>query len=72
MASGKSALLIAVLGEMTKVSAPGYVHLPKYQAQVDEYGLNNSISYCAQTPCAFFLSFSSSINKWLATGWKTW
>ena len=49
-ASGKSALLLALLGELTLVPG-GRLFLPKDPASVDENGLSNSISYCAQTPC---------------------
>lgn len=49
-AAGKSAILLATLGEMTLVNE-GKVYLPKNPTQIDEFGLSNSISYCAQTPC---------------------
>lgn len=51
-ASGKTALLMALLGEMTLLpSSNSKVHLPKNPTQVDATtGLSNSISYCAQTP----------------------
>ncbi|KAF8580919.1 multidrug resistance-associated ABC transporter [Ramaria rubella] len=47
-ASGKTALLMALLGEMDKVD--GKVTIPKNPSIVNEHGLRNSISYCAQTP----------------------
>ncbi|KAG9037596.1 hypothetical protein FRB95_004816 [Tulasnella sp. JGI-2019a] len=55
-ASGKSALLMALLGEMTLIgnhndddSSP--IHLPKNPFQLDSHTqLRNCISYCAQTP----------------------
>ncbi|KZT57684.1 hypothetical protein CALCODRAFT_273206 [Calocera cornea HHB12733] len=47
-ASGKTALLMALLGEMTMTR--GKLLLPKDPSQVDEHGLRNSISYAAQTP----------------------
>ncbi|KDQ16443.1 hypothetical protein BOTBODRAFT_186497 [Botryobasidium botryosum FD-172 SS1] len=48
--SGKTAILLALLGEMTPSTEATVVHLPKNTTQVDEHGLMNSISYCAQTP----------------------
>ncbi|KIO27861.1 hypothetical protein M407DRAFT_22914 [Tulasnella calospora MUT 4182] len=55
IASGKSALLMALLGEMTPVSLSGDssspVHLPKHPYQLEpSTGLYNCISYCAQSP----------------------
>ncbi|KAF8581299.1 multidrug resistance-associated ABC transporter [Ramaria rubella] len=47
-ASGKTALLMALLGEMDKVD--GKITIPKNPSIVNEFGLRNSISYCAQTP----------------------
>ncbi|KZO90715.1 hypothetical protein CALVIDRAFT_542481 [Calocera viscosa TUFC12733] len=47
-ASGKTALLMALLGEMTMIR--GKLLLPKDPTQVDEHGLRNCISYAAQTP----------------------
>ena len=52
-ASGKSALLKALLGEMVALptSPESSMHLPKNPSQVEaETGLRNCISYCAQTP----------------------
>lgn len=52
-ASGKSALLMALLGEMTLLepAPPSPVHLPKNPHQLDpQTQLHNCISYCAQTP----------------------
>ncbi|TFK26992.1 hypothetical protein FA15DRAFT_614912 [Coprinopsis marcescibilis] len=47
-ASGKTALLMAVLGEMTLVS--GRIIMHKDPSKVDENGLVQGISYAAQTP----------------------
>ncbi|KDQ16441.1 hypothetical protein BOTBODRAFT_186495 [Botryobasidium botryosum FD-172 SS1] len=47
--SGKTALLLALLGEMTPSTDSTVVHLPKNTTQVDDHGLMNSVSYCAQT-----------------------
>ncbi|KAF8153792.1 multidrug resistance-associated ABC transporter [Crassisporium funariophilum] len=47
-ASGKTALLMAVLGEMTLLS--GKIVMSKEPSRVDEYGLMHSISYAAQSP----------------------
>ncbi|KAF5353364.1 hypothetical protein D9756_007860 [Leucocoprinus leucothites] len=47
-ASGKTALLMALLGEMTAVS--GRIIMRKEPSQVDEQGLMHSISYAAQSP----------------------
>ncbi|KAG9009269.1 hypothetical protein FRB94_012338 [Tulasnella sp. JGI-2019a] len=55
-ASGKSALLMAILGEMTLLDgstdvAASPVHLPKNPSQLDPATqLRNHISYCAQSP----------------------
>ncbi|KAG8878137.1 hypothetical protein FRB98_006383 [Tulasnella sp. 332] len=55
-ASGKSALLMALLGEMTLVNGPtdareSPIHLPKNPSQLDPATqLRNHISYCAQSP----------------------
>ncbi|KAL7418151.1 hypothetical protein BDY24DRAFT_374236 [Mrakia frigida] len=45
--SGKTALLLALLGELTIVS--GHVLLPKDLSHVDKDGLTNSCSYSSQT-----------------------
>ena len=62
-ASGKTALLMALLGEMTP-SPPSraQVHLPKlpYSA-LDEYGLRSTVSYAAQTPWLEHLSIRENI-----------
>ncbi|TFK72661.1 hypothetical protein BDN72DRAFT_876371 [Pluteus cervinus] len=47
-ASGKTALLTALLGELTTLS--GCILLPKNLSKVDENGYTHSISYAAQTP----------------------
>ncbi|PFH46615.1 hypothetical protein AMATHDRAFT_154310 [Amanita thiersii Skay4041] len=47
-ASGKTALLMAVLGEMTTMS--GRIIMSKDTTKVDENGLIHSISYAAQMP----------------------
>ncbi|KAL1733355.1 hypothetical protein EV714DRAFT_246810 [Schizophyllum commune] len=47
-ASGKTALLMAVLGEMTLLQ--GRLILEKNPHRVDEHGLMHSISYAAQSP----------------------
>ncbi|KAL1748165.1 hypothetical protein HDZ31DRAFT_30137 [Schizophyllum fasciatum] len=47
-ASGKTALLMAVLGEMTLLQ--GRLVLDKNPHRVDEHGLMHSISYAAQSP----------------------
>ncbi|KDR78083.1 hypothetical protein GALMADRAFT_245072 [Galerina marginata CBS 339.88] len=47
-ASGKSALLMAVLGELTLLS--GRIIMSKDPLRVDENGLMHSISYAAQVP----------------------
>lgn len=55
-ASGKSGLLMALLGEMTVIEPPNadlatVVRLPKNPHQIDPATeLQNSVSYCAQTP----------------------
>ncbi|KAI0752859.1 multidrug resistance-associated ABC transporter [Daedaleopsis nitida] len=50
--SGKTALLMAMLGEMTNVdtSATSKLHMSKNSSMVDEHGLSHTISYAAQTP----------------------
>ncbi|PPQ62804.1 hypothetical protein CVT24_000498 [Panaeolus cyanescens] len=47
-ASGKTALLMAILGELTLVS--GRIIMSKEPSRVDEHGLMHAISYAAQTP----------------------
>jgi len=64
-ASGKTALLMALLGEMTpSPSSPprAQIHLPKvpYSA-LDEYGLRSTVSYAAQTPWLEHLSIRENI-----------
>lgn len=66
-ASGKTALLLAQLGEMT-MSAPSEITvsprvlLPKYQhAPPDEYGYRPCVSYAAQTPWLEHLSIRDNI-----------
>ncbi|KAF8526563.1 hypothetical protein BU17DRAFT_82663 [Hysterangium stoloniferum] len=48
-ASGKSALLMALLGEMTTLPGNGKIHLPKHRSSPDEYGYAG-LSYAAQAP----------------------
>jgi ABC-type transport system involved in cytochrome bd biosynthesis fused ATPase/permease subunit len=43
-----SALLLALLGEMSCIS--GTVHLVKQPHQMDDHGLHNTVAYAAQTP----------------------
>ena len=62
-ASGKTALLMALLGEMTSFPpSRAQVHLPKlpYSA-LDEYGLRSTVSYAAQTPWLEHLSIRENI-----------
>ena len=62
-ASGKTALLMALLGEMTpSLPSRAQVHLPKspYSA-LDEYGLRSTVSYAAQTPWLEHLSIRENI-----------
>lgn len=47
-ASGKTGLLMALLGELTTLN--GRITMPKNASNVDEYGLSHAISYAAQTP----------------------
>ncbi|CAA7263971.1 unnamed protein product [Cyclocybe aegerita] len=47
-ASGKTALLMAVLGEMTLLS--GRIIMSKEPSRVDEHGLMHAVSYAAQSP----------------------
>lgn len=47
-ASGKTALLMALLGEMTTLS--GKVILSKRSSLVDEFGLTHTVAYAAQSP----------------------
>ncbi|KAN0111601.1 hypothetical protein V8E52_008339 [Russula decolorans] len=47
-ASGKTALLLALLGEMTTLS--GKIIMSKRLSDVDEFGLTHSIAYAAQSP----------------------
>ncbi|KAF8345519.1 multidrug resistance-associated ABC transporter [Amanita rubescens] len=47
-ASGKTALLMALLGEMTTIN--GRIIMSKNPSRVDEHGLMHVISYAAQTP----------------------
>ncbi|KAJ7175965.1 hypothetical protein C8R46DRAFT_1174662 [Mycena filopes] len=48
-ASGKTALLLAVLGELT-ILPGGRIILSKNASNIDEYGNMHTISYAAQTP----------------------
>ncbi|KAI0634381.1 hypothetical protein C8Q77DRAFT_1056057 [Trametes polyzona] len=47
-ASGKTALLMALLGELTTIH--GHVVMSKDPSKVDEHGLTHTISYAAQMP----------------------
>ncbi|KAL4065666.1 hypothetical protein V8B97DRAFT_2010327 [Scleroderma yunnanense] len=47
-ASGKTAMLLALLGEMTLVS--GTLHMSKSTSQIDSFGNMHAISYAAQMP----------------------
>jgi ABC-type transport system involved in cytochrome bd biosynthesis fused ATPase/permease subunit len=47
-ASGKTALLMALLGEMTRME--GQLIMSKDPSRVDEHGLQHTISYAAQSP----------------------
>ena len=64
-ASGKTALLMALLREMTpsrSTSSQAQIHVPKlpYSA-LDEYGLRSTVSYAAQTPWLEHLSIRENI-----------
>ncbi|PVF92969.1 hypothetical protein CPB86DRAFT_743436 [Serendipita vermifera] len=64
-ASGKSALLLALLGEMTTVEdglVKPEIFLPKNPTQLEEEsGLRNSIAYCAQSPWLEHLTIQDNI-----------
>ena len=47
-ASGKTALLMALLGELTTIH--GRIIIPKDPSKVDDYGLSHTMSYAAQMP----------------------
>lgn len=47
-ASGKTALLMALLGELTTLH--GHIIIPKNPSKVDDYGLSHTMSYAAQMP----------------------
>lgn len=47
-ASGKTALLMALLGELTTLE--GRIVMSKNPSKVDEHGLSHTISYSAQSP----------------------
>ena len=47
-ASGKTALLMALLGELTTLE--GRIVMSKNPSKVDEHGLSHTISYAAQSP----------------------
>ncbi|KAJ7679731.1 multidrug resistance-associated ABC transporter [Mycena rosella] len=49
-ASGKTALLMALLGEMTLLPGGGRIIMSKNPSRVDEYGHMHGISYAAQSP----------------------
>ncbi|KAH7927030.1 hypothetical protein BV22DRAFT_1032254 [Leucogyrophana mollusca] len=58
-ASGKTALLMALLGEMTITG--GKLIMSKNTSKVDENGLMHSISYAAQTPWLRYQSIKNNI-----------
>ncbi|EGN91771.1 hypothetical protein SERLA73DRAFT_157398 [Serpula lacrymans var. lacrymans S7.3] len=58
-ASGKTALLMALLGEMTTLS--GKLIMSKNASKVDEHGLMHSISYAAQSPWLRYQSIKDNI-----------
>ncbi|KAI0339052.1 multidrug resistance-associated ABC transporter [Trametopsis cervina] len=58
-ASGKTALLMALLGEMTLLD--GRLILSKNPSHVDEHGLQHSISYAAQSPWLRYQSIKDNI-----------
>ncbi|KAG8815537.1 hypothetical protein FRC18_001456 [Serendipita sp. 400] len=64
-AAGKSALLMALLGEMTPVeegNKKSHIYLPKHIAQIEEQsGLRNCIAYCAQSPWLEHLTIRDNI-----------
>ncbi|KAJ7047568.1 P-loop containing nucleoside triphosphate hydrolase protein [Mycena alexandri] len=59
-ASGKTALLLALLGEMT--CFPGTQVNPPKSSRVDENGLMRSISYSAQTPWLQYATIKDNIT----------
>ncbi|KAG0701637.1 hypothetical protein DFH29DRAFT_925615 [Suillus ampliporus] len=58
-ASGKTALLMALLGEMTIIS--GKLTISKNTSKIDEHGLMHSISYAAQSPWLRHQSIKANI-----------
>ncbi|KAI0338657.1 multidrug resistance-associated ABC transporter [Trametopsis cervina] len=58
-ASGKTALLMALLGEMTMLE--GRLILSKNPSYIDEHGLQHSISYAAQSPWLRYQSIKDNI-----------
>lgn len=59
--SGKTAMLLALLGEMDCVQ--GKVRLPKFRSQIvdAETGLRNSVAYCSQSPWLQHQSLKNNI-----------
>ncbi|KAF7321054.1 hypothetical protein HMN09_00192800 [Mycena chlorophos] len=49
-ASGKTALLMAVLGEMTALPGSGRIIMAKNPSKIDRWGNAHTISYAAQSP----------------------
>ncbi|KAJ7212815.1 multidrug resistance-associated ABC transporter [Mycena haematopus] len=49
-ASGKTALLMALLGELTLLPGGGRIIMSKNLSKIDEYGNMHGISYAAQSP----------------------
>ncbi|TFK44030.1 multidrug resistance-associated ABC transporter [Crucibulum laeve] len=59
-ASGKSALLLALLGEMTLLE--GQIMFQKDPSRVDDHGLIHTVSYAAQTPWLQHRSIKENIT----------
>ena len=59
-ASGKTALLMALLGELTTLR--GRVVMSKDSSRVDRHGLLRTFSYAAQTPCLHHQSIKDNIR----------
>ena len=61
MLAGKTALLNALLGEMTETSTNAKIFLPKDVTSVDEDGYYNAVSLCVQRPWLQHLSIRDNI-----------
>ncbi|KAF7982664.1 hypothetical protein HWV62_27123 [Athelia sp. TMB] len=59
-ASGKTALVMALLGEMENLSG-GKVHTPKIPSRVDKNGFSHSIAYAGQSPWLYYQSIKENI-----------